>query len=122
MTGIECRSICEGVEFLGVQDPKFKTARMSVHFLLPMREEEASANALLPFLLSRASRAYPDYTKLGQLTAQMAVQVLQGEDPATMPVQVMDDGIVTVNTTTARELGIDTNVFDLSGEGYVSVE
>lgn len=63
-----------------------------------------------------------NYTKLGQLTAQMAVQVLQGEDPATMPVQVMDDGIVTVNTTTARELGIDPNVFDLSGEGYVSVE
>ncbi len=71
MTGIECRSICEGVEFLGVQDPKFKTARMSVHFLLPMREEEASANALLPFLLSRASRAYPDYTKLGQRLAEL---------------------------------------------------
>ena len=63
-----------------------------------------------------------NYTKLGELTAQMAVQVLQGEDPATMPVQVMDDGIVTVNTTTARELGIDPNVFDLSGEGYVNVE
>ena len=62
-----------------------------------------------------------NYTKLGELTAQMAVQVLQGEDPATMPVQVMDDGIVTVNTTTARELGIDPNVFDLSGEGYVNV-
>lgn len=71
MTGIECRSICEGVEFLGVRDPKFKTARMSVHFLLPMRKEEASANALLPFLLSRASREYPDYTKLGQRLAEL---------------------------------------------------
>lgn len=63
-----------------------------------------------------------NYTKLGELTAQMAVQVLQGEDPATMPVQVLNDGIVTVNTTTAAALGIDPNVFDLSGEGYVSVE
>ncbi|OUN17290.1 hypothetical protein B5G38_01840 [Gemmiger sp. An87] len=63
-----------------------------------------------------------NYTKLGELTAQMAVQVLQGEDPATMPVQVLNDGIVTVNTTTAAALGIDPDVFDLSGEGYVSVE
>ena len=63
-----------------------------------------------------------NYTKLGELTAQMAVQVLQGEDPATMPVQVLNDGIVTVNTTTASALGIDPDVFDLSGEGYVSVE
>ena len=63
-----------------------------------------------------------NYTKLGELTAQMAVQVLQGEDPATMPVQVLNDGIVTVNTTTAKALGIDPNVFDLTGEGYVSVE
>ena len=63
-----------------------------------------------------------NYTKLGELTAQMAVQVLQGEDPATMPVQVLNDGIVTVNTTTAKALGIAPNVFDLTGEGYVSVE
>ena len=63
-----------------------------------------------------------NYTKLGELTAQMAVQVLQGEDPATMPVQVLNDGIVTVNTTTAKALGIDPNMFDLTGEGYVSVE
>ncbi|WP_291244485.1 ABC transporter substrate-binding protein [Fournierella sp.] len=63
-----------------------------------------------------------NYTKLGELTAQLAVQVLQGEEPATMPVQVLNDGIVTVNTTTAKALGIDPNVFDLTGEGYVSVE
>lgn len=63
-----------------------------------------------------------NYTKLGELTAQMAVQVLQGEEPAAMPVQVLNDGIVTVNTTTAKALGIDPNVFDLTGEGYVSVE
>lgn len=71
MIGMECRSICEGVEFLGVRDPKFKTTRMSVHFLLPMEREEASANALLPFLLSRASREYSDYTKLGQRLAEL---------------------------------------------------
>ena len=62
-----------------------------------------------------------NYTRLGELTAQMAFDVLQGGDPAAMPVQVLNDGIVTVNTTTAAALGIDPNVFD-SGEGYVAVE
>ena len=63
-----------------------------------------------------------NYTRLGELTAKMAMDVLQGADPATMPIQVVDDGIVTVNTTTAAALKIDPNVFDLSGEGYVTVE
>ena len=71
MAGIEHWMICDGVEFLGFRDPKFKTARMSVHFLLPMCKEEASANALLPFLLSRASREYPDFTKLEQRLAEL---------------------------------------------------
>lgn len=70
-TCVESRNICDGVEFLGVRDPKFKTARMSVHFLLPMKAEHVSANALLPFLLSRASREYPDFTKLSRRLAEL---------------------------------------------------
>ncbi len=38
-----------------------------------------------------------------------------------MPVRVLNDGIVTVNTATAKALGIDPDVFD-AGEGYVAVE
>ena len=63
-----------------------------------------------------------NYTKLGQLTAQMAVDILNGADAAATPVQVLNDGITTVNTTTAAALGIDPEVFDLSGEGYIAVE
>lgn len=63
-----------------------------------------------------------NYTKLGEMTAQMAFDVLYNKQaPATMPVQVLNDGIVTVNTTTAAALGIDPGVFD-GGEGFVSVE
>ena len=63
-----------------------------------------------------------NYTKLGELTAQMAVDVLNGADPAATPVQVLNDGITTVNTTTAAALGIDPGIFDLTGEGYIAVE
>ena len=63
-----------------------------------------------------------NYTQLGEKTAQMVMDVLQGQDPASMPVQVLDDLQVTVNTTTAAALGIDPNVFDVSGNGYTAVE
>ncbi len=89
MAGIECRNVCEGVEFLGVHDEKFKTARMSVHLLLPMEQKEASANALLPFLLSRASRAYPDFTKLGQRLAELYGASLNADVEKIGDVQVL---------------------------------
>lgn len=63
-----------------------------------------------------------NYTALGEATAHMVTDILvNGEDPAQMPVQTMQDKIVTVNTTTANALSIDPDVFDL-GEGYISVE
>lgn len=63
-----------------------------------------------------------NYTRLGEMTAQMVFDVLYNkQDPAAMPVQVLNDGIVTVNTATAKALGIDPDVFD-GGEGYVAVE
>lgn len=63
-----------------------------------------------------------NYTALGERTAQMAVDILNGADPATTPVVVLNDGIITVNTTTAAALGIDPDIFDLNGSGYVAVE
>ncbi|MCY1713232.1 EF-P 5-aminopentanol modification-associated protein YfmF [Caproiciproducens galactitolivorans] len=71
MLGIEQRSVCEGVNFRSVKDTRFKTVRMSVNFLLPIQKQTAASNAILPFLLSRASREYPDFTKLGQRLAKL---------------------------------------------------
>ena len=43
-----------------VQSDKFKTGCMSISFLRPLRKEEASANALIPTVLLRGCRNYPD--------------------------------------------------------------
>ena len=51
MIGIEQHMLCDGVHFRSVRDTKFKTFRISVNFLLPLRRETAAANALLPYLL-----------------------------------------------------------------------
>ena len=55
----------EGVSFLGLNDERFKTVRIAIHFLTPLENNSAAANALVPGLLLRASREYPDYTELG---------------------------------------------------------
>jgi len=49
-----------------------------------------------------------DYYVLGRETAVMAAQILRGEaDPATMPVQWLQQITIAFNLTTANELGID---------------
>ena len=53
-----------------------------------------------------------NYTDLGIQTADMAMDILQGADISTYPVHVMEGGIVTVNTETAKALGIDYSCFD----------
>lgn len=52
-----------------------------------------------------------DYTNLGTATADMAVEILLGADPAETPVQTFDNGIATVNTETAEAIGIDYSGF-----------
>lgn len=71
MAEIQQKPICDGVEFRSIQDARFKTMRIAVNFMLPMTKETAAANALLPFLLSRASREYPDFTKLGERLSEL---------------------------------------------------
>lgn len=71
MIETEQRAVCAGVSFRSIRDVKFKTARMSVNFMLPLQKDTAASNAILPFLLSRASREYPDYTRLGERLSEL---------------------------------------------------
>lgn len=52
-----------------------------------------------------------DYTIVGTATADMAVEICQGADPASMAVQTFDNGIATVNTETAEAVGLDYSGF-----------
>lgn len=62
-----------------------------------------------------------NYTNLGVVTADMVVDVLvNGADPATTPVNVLSDGIITINTETAEAVGIDFSVF--AGMGSELIE
>ena len=53
-----------------------------------------------------------NYEELGKATADMVVDILvNGADPATTPVQTMNNGIATINTDTAAKLGLDYSMF-----------
>ncbi len=89
MTGIELRPVCDGVNFRSIQDSRFKTERMSIHFLLPLKKDSVSANAILPFLLTRASRKYPDYTKLNEHLEELYGAVLGADVQKLGDIQVL---------------------------------
>lgn len=49
-----------------------------------------------------------DYYKLGQMTADMAIDILEnGTDPASMPIQYQEDPIVYINDDFAAEIGLE---------------
>ncbi|MFU0833417.1 MAG: Insulinase family protein [Oscillospiraceae bacterium] len=89
MLKIEQRAVCDGVNFRSIRDDRFKTIRMSVHFLYPLAKETVSANSILPFLLSRASRKYPDFTKLNAHLAELYGAVLDADVQKLGDVQVL---------------------------------
>lgn len=59
-----------------------------------------------------------NYENLGTVTADMAVEVMvDGKNPAEMPVETLEDGIITINTETAESVGIAVETFkDLGSE------
>ncbi|GAB3755158.1 ABC transporter substrate-binding protein [Zhihengliuella somnathii] len=65
-----------------------------------------------------------NYEKLGEQTAEMAVRILEGEDPATMPVETLSEVELYVNTDAAEKLGIEVpqELLDEAAEVYESTE
>lgn len=48
-----------------------------------------------------------DYYNLGRQTGEMAVEVLEGADPAVMPIQSQSDYSYTISKSMAEEIGIE---------------
>ncbi len=50
---------CDGVSFLTITDDRFTTSRITVNMYLPLAEDTAGVNAVLPFVLRRGCKALP---------------------------------------------------------------
>lgn len=62
---IEITEIGEKIRICSYNTDRFKTSLLSVNIALPLNEN-ASANAILPYLLSSSSKKYPDFTTLNK--------------------------------------------------------
>lgn len=56
--------IANGAEGLFIRNERFNTTSISYNFYLPMKEETAALNALLPFILTSCGKDYPDFSAL----------------------------------------------------------
>lgn len=101
--------IAEGVDAIFTPtDNTVMTAELAIY------EKIANAGILHyagadSFALNGAFCGYGvNYADLGTATADMAVEILvNGADPATMPVQTFDNGIATINTDVCTTLNLD---------------
>ena len=105
--------VAEGVDAVFTpQDNTVMTAELAIFekFVDAKIPHYTSADS---FALNGAFLGYGvNYEALGTKTADMVAEILaNGADPATMAVETLDSGIVTVNTETAEALGIDYSVF-----------
>ena len=76
------------------------------------------------FALNGAYLGYGvNYASLGVETANMVAQILvDGEDPATLPVKTLDNGTATVNTETAAAIGLDYEKIKDLCDGFVEIQ
>lgn len=76
------------------------------------------------FALNGAFLGYGvNYVELGTATADMAVDILaNGKESASMAVQTMDNGIATVNTETAKAIGLDYSMFTDKCSNLVEIQ
>lgn len=71
MSDIMTYPISETAALKSFIDPSFKTMRVSVNMLLPIGRATAAKYAILPAIVSRAAREYPDYSALGRRLAEL---------------------------------------------------
>ena len=88
---------------------------------------ETLAGAMIPhycgadsFALNGAFIGYGvDYALLGRETGDMAAAILlDGADPASLPVRTFDNGVATINTETCAALGLDIEAVKKACEPY----
>ncbi len=65
------RTIGGGIAFTALTDEKLKTNSFIIHFMMPLTEENAAANAAIPFVLEDTCRAYPDITSFSRRLAAL---------------------------------------------------
>ncbi|MDD2956125.1 MAG: insulinase family protein [Oscillospiraceae bacterium] len=73
------QELCRGVALNTVADAKFKSNRISCNILVPLDRENATVNAVVPFILRQRFRACPDFTRLSEKLCELYGASLDGD-------------------------------------------
>ena len=76
MNPMQTFQLSDSVRLKSFTDRNFKTMRISVNLLMPLAAQTAAQYAILPALITRATRKYPSYTELGCRLAELYGAVL----------------------------------------------
>lgn len=100
--------ICDGVYFSSITDPKFKHNRITANLVLELDRKTVTDNAIVPYLLRKGCRTWPDFTKLNQRLCELYGASLSCDVSKFGGYQVLDLSIY----------GIDDR-FTLGGEAMI---
>lgn len=102
-------NIGQGINFYSAPNDKFRTAKISINFIVPLKKETISAYALLPLLLRKGHKDLPDFTKLNQKLAELYGASLDADVS-----KIANTQIVQVSLTSL------SNKFTLNGEDILA--
>ncbi|MDR1564483.1 MAG: insulinase family protein [Oscillospiraceae bacterium] len=100
----------EGLSYISIRDTNRKSGRITAAIQLPLKEETAAVNALVPYILKRACRAYPSFTALNQKLALLYgaviranVRKLGDNQLLTLTISAIDDRFALGGESVTRE-------------------
>ncbi len=67
---MKLKTVAEGVRIFSYETSQFKTNKITIMMAMPLSSHVA-ANAVLPFILTRSCKDYPDFSKLNARLAQL---------------------------------------------------
>ncbi|MBQ6877801.1 MAG: insulinase family protein [Oscillospiraceae bacterium] len=73
------KKIGESAYMSSVNEPKFKSDRISLCLVTPIKKETATVNALVPFVLRKGCKSCPDFTMLNKKLAEMYGAILDAD-------------------------------------------
>lgn len=91
------QNISSGIDVLSVPVSRFKTNEISISIAVNLSKETASLNAIVPMLLCRSSKDYPDLTALNTKLASLYGAVLQPSVSKIGETQLLRMGITCVD-------------------------
>lgn len=95
--------IADGVRFHHVTDERFKTNRISIHFITELKTETASKNAIIPFLLKRGYNGCDDFMLFHEKLQELYGAYVSGYIQKTGDYQIVSLSITGIDDSFALE-------------------